>query len=80
MTQVMRTILQDGILYFFVMAGFHVAMLFFTIVGKVTIFFPFAERTLLTPPRPSLPFSLQSRLWCTCLLYVPVEFVANPDP
>ena len=35
MTRLMRTLLQNGILYFFIMTGFHIAMLFFTIKGKV---------------------------------------------
>jgi len=29
LTRLMRTILQDGVLYFFVMAAFHIAMVFF---------------------------------------------------
>jgi len=37
MTRVMRTILQDGILFFFVMAGFHIAMLFFTLLGRPSV-------------------------------------------
>ena len=36
MTRLMRTILQDGVLYFLVMAGFHIAMVFFTFFARVT--------------------------------------------
>ena len=39
MTRLMRLILQDGVLYFLVMMGFHIAMLLFTVIGKVTPFF-----------------------------------------
>ena len=53
MTHLMRTVLQDGILYFFVMAGFHIAMLFFTIVGKVALF-PLLK-ALLTKRRHGIP-------------------------
>ena len=35
MTKLMRTILQDGVLYFFVMAGFHIAMVFSTAFSRV---------------------------------------------
>ena len=35
MTRLMRTILQDGILYFFVMVGFHIAMALFTVFSRV---------------------------------------------
>ena len=39
MSQLMRTMLQDGILYFFVMAGFHIAMMCFTVLAKVAKFY-----------------------------------------
>ena len=58
MTQVMRTILQDGILHLFDMSGFCIAILFFTIVGKVTFFHSLVERYVLTSQYPSLPFLL----------------------
>ena len=38
MNRLMRTILQDGILYFFVMAVFHIAMVFFAFFGRVIMF------------------------------------------
>ena len=59
MTRLMRTILQGGIHYFFVMAGFHIAMLFLSIFGRVIALLPFVERGILTPYRPSLPSSLR---------------------
>ena len=54
MTRVLRTILQDGILYFFVTAGFHVAMLFFTIRGRVIAFLSLVERYVLILSQPSI--------------------------
>jgi len=38
MNRLMRTILQDGVLYFFVMAAFHIAMVFFAFLGRVIRF------------------------------------------
>lgn len=35
MTHLTRTFLQGGVLYFFVMMAFHIATLFFTVMGKV---------------------------------------------
>ena len=40
----MQTILQDGVLYFFVMAAFHIAMVFFTALHKVLVSLPSVER------------------------------------
>ena len=40
MTRLMRTILQDGILYFFVMVGFHIAMALFTVFSRVIEIIP----------------------------------------
>ena len=57
MTRLMRTILQDGVLYFFVMAGFHIAMIFLAVIGRVIrAFLPFVERCVLTlwHPKPSV--------------------------
>ena len=48
MTRLMRTILQDGVLYFFVMAGFHIAMMSFTAFERVIGSLPLAERWVLT--------------------------------
>ena len=48
MTRLMRTILQDGILYFFVMMGLHVAMMSFTAVATVIAFLPLVEGGVLT--------------------------------
>lgn len=38
MSQLMRTVLQDAILYFLVVTGFHIAMVFFTVFARVTRF------------------------------------------
>ena len=35
MNRLMRTILQDGVLYFFIMVAFHIAMVFFVFFGRV---------------------------------------------
>ena len=42
-TQLMRTVLQDGILHLFDMVGFCIAILIFTIVGKATVFLSLVE-------------------------------------
>jgi len=36
----MQTILQDGVLYFFVMAAFHAAMVFFTALRRPSVLPP----------------------------------------
>ena len=74
MTRLMRTLLQNGILYFFVMMGFHVAMLAFTIAGKVitSLSTRRLKDTSLMSFRPSLPLSPRLRLRCTCFA-IPVE-------
>lgn len=43
MTRLMRNILQDSVLYFFVMAGFHIAMVFFTFFARVITFILFPK-------------------------------------
>ena len=35
MNRLLRTILQDGVLYFFIMAGFHIAMVLFAFFARV---------------------------------------------
>jgi len=37
MTRLMRTVVQDAFLYFFVMAGFHIVMVFFTFLARPSI-------------------------------------------
>lgn len=49
MTRLMRTILQDGVLYFFVMAVLHIAMMSFTAFAKVIAFLPPTEGRVPTP-------------------------------
>ena len=44
MSRLMRTILQDGVMYFFVMATFHIAIAFFTFFIPVILFLPPCER------------------------------------
>ena len=53
MTRLMRSIFQDGILYFLVMMGFHIMMLFFTITRKVIKFILFVEGHILTSSHPA---------------------------
>ena len=78
MVQLIRSILQDGVLYFLVMMGLHFAMLLFTIIGKAIEFLLLSERWILTSRRSSLPLSL--RLWSRCTYFtLSAEFVANPD-
>ena len=48
MTWLMRSLLQDGILYFLVMMGFHVAMLLLAVMDKVVIFLLPVEGWILT--------------------------------
>ena len=48
MTWLMRSLLQDGILYFLVMMGFHVAMLLLAVMDKVVIFLLPVEGRILT--------------------------------
>ena len=48
MTRLMRTILQDGILYFFVLVGYQIAKLFVTVYAGVIILLPHVERCVLT--------------------------------
>ena len=48
MTRLMRSLLQDGILYFLVMMGFHVAMLLLAVMDKVVIFLFPVEGWILT--------------------------------
>jgi len=58
MSRLMQTILQDGVLYFFVMAAFHAAMVFFTALRRVIRSPPpLTESAILTLRLPSLPFS-----------------------
>ena len=54
MTRVMRSILQDGILYFLIMTAFHITMLFFTVIRKVIPFILLVEGWIMTLRRPSL--------------------------
>ena len=51
MTRLMRSILQDGVLYFLVMMGFHFAMLLFTVIGKVIPFLSLIKEFGLTSRR-----------------------------
>jgi hypothetical protein len=44
MTRLMRTILQDGVLYFFVMAAFHLTMVLCTFFTGVTTSLPLVRR------------------------------------
>jgi len=48
MNRLMQTILQDGVLYFFVMAAFHAAMVFFTALRRVIWSPLLIESTILT--------------------------------
>ena len=48
MTRVMRSILQDGILYFLIMTAFHITMLFFTVIRKVIPFIFLVEGWIMT--------------------------------
>ena len=78
MVQLIRSILQRGVLYFLVMMGLHFAMLLFTIIGKAIEFLLLTEGWILTSRRSSLPLSL--RLWSRCTYFtLSAEFVANPD-
>ena len=54
MTRVMRSILQDGILYFLIMTAFHITMLFFTVIRKVIPFILLVEGWIMTSRHPSL--------------------------
>ena len=47
MTRLMRAILQDGVLYFFVMMGFHIAMLLVTVFAGVITLLPHVGRYVL---------------------------------
>ena len=51
MTRLTKTIIQSGIHYFIVMAGFHIAMLFLSVFGQVIILL-LAERCILTSSAP----------------------------
>ena len=59
MTRLMRSILQDGILYFLVMMVFHIAMMLFVLMGKVIVFIFFIDEYSLTSRRTSPPVSLR---------------------
>ena len=48
MTQLMRTFVQDGTLYFFTMMGFHIAMVFFVFFARVIAFLPSVGKCVLT--------------------------------
>lgn len=79
MTLLMQTILEDSILYFFVMAGFHIAMILFTAFRKVIKFHslterPRSDRNGIPGLRPQFPIgcdhdvrvlSLQLNRWLT---------------
>ena len=57
MTRLMRTILQDGVLYFFVMSTFHIAMVVFAVIGRVIhTFLSLVESCILMSrqPKPSV--------------------------
>ena len=80
MTRLMRAILGDGTLYFFVMVGFHVAMALFTVFSRV-INLPLLARRVLMSWHSSPPFSVSRRL----RLYrtyssVPIESAFDKDP
>ena len=79
MTRIMRTILQDGVLFFFVMVGFHVAMMLFTGFGKVINLLILVNRFFLTSWHPSSLLSPRPRSRCTYFT-IPVELVTNLDP
>jgi len=57
----MRTFLYDGVLYFFVMAGFHIAMVFFTFFARLSIrgFPPIAITVLISVMISRLVISLR---------------------
>ena len=79
MARLLRTILQDGILYFFVMAGFHIAMWILTALHRVRDCISSARRKAHSDvAASSLPLSLRFRSWCTYST-IPVESAANPD-
>ena len=79
MSRLMQTVLQDGVLYFFVMAAFHAAMVLFTAMRRVIGSPLLIESVILTLRYPSLPFCRRLSSWCTCFA-IPVEFVANLKP
>jgi len=77
MTLLMRTILQDSVLYFLIVASFHIAMVFFTYFARVTVLLPLTKRYILIPRYSSLPsrVSHRSRSSRTCLP-IPIQFVS----
>ena len=62
MSRLLRTILQDGVLYFFVMAGFHIAMALSVFFGRVSALLPSVEKRILIPQRPRSPYEVCHRL------------------
>jgi len=76
MTRLMRTILQDSVLYFLVMAGIHIAMVFFTFFARVTTLLPPSEREILIPCLLSLPFRVSHRSRSSCTYSaIPIKLV-----
>ena len=56
MAHLARTFLQGGVLYFSVTMAFHIATLFFTVMGKViTFLLPFAHSDVTTSQTSVIP-------------------------
>lgn len=81
MSRLMRTIFQNGVLYFFVMAGFHIAMVFFTFFARVIAFLLLAKK--MYPDRHNIPaFHSQfpaGRDHCVRILPPRLSFTANVE-
>jgi len=78
LTRLMRTILQDGVLYFFVMVTFHIVMLFFAFFVRS----PSARRKVF-PDSSGIPQAFRSTFCAGCdhsvrISPFPSGLVANP--
>ena len=82
MNRLLRTILQDGVLYFFIMAGFHIAMVLFAFFARVATFLSLPRKidSDVTPSQSSIQvFPLAAVVVCV-LFPSRSSFVTNVDP